>query len=139
VPAEYALKHVIVIVVVIDSMLAAYYEGKQIFLHRLSNHKNAMVVNSNHYRKLVKRQSFDVENTLMNNIKTVDYKPYNIDLSVYDEVGALNPYCDASANFENRFAEKLKTFAKYRVLIIDEMGYLPMDIQGANLNFSVNS
>jgi DNA replication protein DnaC len=41
------------------------------------------------------------------------------------------------AHFENRLAEKLKTFAKYRVLIIDEIGYLPMDIQGANLFFQL--
>jgi len=41
------------------------------------------------------------------------------------------------AHFENRLADKLKTFAKYRVLIIDEIGYLPMDIQGANLFFQL--
>lgn len=41
------------------------------------------------------------------------------------------------AHFENRLTEKLKTFAKYRVLIIDEIGYLPMDIQGANLFFQL--
>jgi DNA replication protein DnaC len=41
------------------------------------------------------------------------------------------------AHFENRLAERLKTFAKYRVLIIDEIGYLPMDIQGANLFFQL--
>lgn len=83
VPAEYALKHVTVIV--LDNMLAAYYEGKQIALHRLSYQRNSMIVNSNHYRRLIKRQSFDVENTLMNNIKTIDYRPYDIDLGVYDE------------------------------------------------------
>jgi DNA replication protein DnaC len=31
----------------------------------------------------------------------------------------------------------LKNFAKYKVLIIDEIGYLPMDIQGANLFFQL--
>lgn len=41
------------------------------------------------------------------------------------------------AHFENRLADKLKNFAKYKVLIIDEIGYLPMDIQGANLFFQV--
>ena len=41
------------------------------------------------------------------------------------------------AHFENRLQEKLKTFAKYKVLIIDEIGYLPMDIQGANLFFQL--
>lgn len=41
------------------------------------------------------------------------------------------------AHYENRLQERLKTFAKYKVLIIDEIGYLPMDIQGANLFFQL--
>lgn len=41
------------------------------------------------------------------------------------------------AHFENRLADRMKHFAKYRVLIIDEIGYLPMDIQGANLFFQL--
>lgn len=41
------------------------------------------------------------------------------------------------AHYENRLQDKLKTFAKYKVLIIDEIGYLPMDIQGANLFFQL--
>ena len=41
------------------------------------------------------------------------------------------------AQYETRLEEKLKVLAKYRVLIIDEIGYLPMDIQGANLFFQL--
>jgi DNA replication protein len=41
------------------------------------------------------------------------------------------------AHYENRLAERLKNYAKYKVLIIDEIGYLPMDIQGANLFFQL--
>jgi len=41
------------------------------------------------------------------------------------------------ANFENRLPDKLRTLAKYRLLIIDEIGYLPMDIEGANLFFQL--
>ena len=41
------------------------------------------------------------------------------------------------AQYENRLEEKLKVLSKYRVLIIDEIGYLPMDIQGANLFFQL--
>ena len=41
------------------------------------------------------------------------------------------------AHFENRLPDKLKALAKYRMLIIDEIGYLPMDIQGANLFFQL--
>jgi hypothetical protein len=83
VPSEYARKYVTV--VVLDNMLAAYYLGKQVALHKLSYTKNDMVVNSNHYRKLILKQSFDTENTLLRNIKTVDFTPTSIDLGVYDE------------------------------------------------------
>lgn len=41
------------------------------------------------------------------------------------------------AHFENRLPERLKHFSKYKVLIIDEIGYLPMNIQGANLFFQL--
>lgn len=38
---------------------------------------------------------------------------------------------------ENRLASKLKQYAKYKVLIIDEIGYLPIDKLGANLLFQL--
>ena len=41
------------------------------------------------------------------------------------------------AHFENRLSDKLKVLAKYRMLIIDEFGCLPIDIQGANLFFQL--
>ena len=41
------------------------------------------------------------------------------------------------AHFESRLPDKLKTLGKYKLLIIDEIGYLPMDIQGANLFFQL--
>lgn len=41
------------------------------------------------------------------------------------------------AHFENRLPDKLKTLGKYKLLVIDEIGYLPMDIQGANLFFQL--
>lgn len=41
------------------------------------------------------------------------------------------------AHFENKLPEKLKTLSKYKLLVIDEIGYLPMDIQGANLFFQL--
>ena len=82
VPSEYACKYVTV--VVLDNMLAAYHEGKQVALHLLSYHKNSMTVNKQHYRKMLVKQSFDTENTLMHNEKIVDFQPYSIDLGVYD-------------------------------------------------------
>lgn len=41
------------------------------------------------------------------------------------------------AHLENRLEQKLKTYAKYKVLIIDEVGYLPLDIESSNLLFQL--
>lgn len=41
------------------------------------------------------------------------------------------------AHRENRIEDRLKHFAKYRLLIIDEIGYLPVDKNGANLLFQL--
>ena len=41
------------------------------------------------------------------------------------------------AHLQNRLDDKLKQLAKYKLLIIDEVGYLPIDIQGANLLFQL--
>lgn len=41
------------------------------------------------------------------------------------------------ANYENRLYDKIKNYEKYSVLIIDEVGYLPIDIEGANLLFQL--
>lgn len=41
------------------------------------------------------------------------------------------------AHFENKLPDRLKVLGKYKMLIIDEIGYLPMDIQGANLFFQL--
>ena len=80
----------------------------------------------------------------------IDYSIVSDDLSQYDSlIAASNRYsthyfnCHElisilnKAQYENRLEEKLKVLSKYRVLIIDEIGYLPMDIQGANLFFQL--
>ncbi|MDX8337394.1 ATP-binding protein, partial [Candidatus Cetobacterium colombiensis] len=38
---------------------------------------------------------------------------------------------------ENRLEARLKHYAKYQLLIIDEIGYLPLDRTGANLLFQL--
>ena len=43
------------------------------------------------------------------------------------------------AHYENKLETQLKTFCKYKVLVIDEVGYLPFDKQGANLFFQLIS
>jgi DNA replication protein DnaC len=53
-------------------------------------------------------------------------------INCHDLITQLN-----KAHFENKLADKLKNYAKYRVLVIDEIGYLPINIQGANLFFQL--
>jgi Transposase and inactivated derivatives len=84
VPAEYVGKDVAV--VSLDNMLAAYYEGKQIALHRLSYQNRTMVVNPRHYRNMTIKQSFDIENTLLERDNLIDFPVQIPDLSAYDEL-----------------------------------------------------
>lgn len=53
-------------------------------------------------------------------------------ISCHDLIMQLN-----KAHAENRLEAKLKHFAKYKLLIIDEIGYLPIDKHGANLLFQL--
>ena len=41
------------------------------------------------------------------------------------------------AYLQNRLDDKLKTLTKYKLLIIDEVGYLPIDIESANMLFQL--
>ena len=83
-PAEYIGKDVAV--VALDNMLAAYYEGKQIALHRISYQRKDMVVNPQHYRRLTLKQSIDAENVLLEQDRVIDFPLKSSDLSRYDEV-----------------------------------------------------
>ena len=68
-------------------MLAAYYEGKQIALHRISYQRKDMVVNPQHYRRLTLKQTMDAENNvLLEQGKVIDFPLKPSDLSRYDEV-----------------------------------------------------
>lgn len=53
-------------------------------------------------------------------------------ISCHDLITKLN-----IAHQENRLKDVLKTFNKYKLLIIDEIGYLPVDHQGSNLFFQL--
>ncbi len=83
VPAEYI--GIDVAVIVLDNMLAVYHNGKQISLHKLSYSKNNMVVNKEHYKKLIYRQSFDIENTLLHN-NVIDFPSPKYSLNQYDDL-----------------------------------------------------
>ncbi len=41
------------------------------------------------------------------------------------------------AHLENRLEQRIKHFSSYAVLIIDEVGYLPLDIEASNLLFQL--
>ena len=41
------------------------------------------------------------------------------------------------ALLENRLEARMKFFSKYKVLIIDELGYMPIDSDSANLFFQL--
>ncbi|MDN0033664.1 transposase [Oscillibacter valericigenes] len=73
-------------VVALDNLLAAYYEGKQIALHRISYQRKDMVVNPQHYRRLTIKQFMDVENPLLKQDRVIDFPMKSRDLSQYDEV-----------------------------------------------------
>jgi hypothetical protein len=83
VPAEYIGKDVAV--VAFDSILAAYYEGKQIALHRILYQRKNMVVNPQHYWRLTLKQTMDAENVLLKQDKVIDFPLKPSDLSRYDE------------------------------------------------------
>jgi DNA replication protein DnaC len=55
-------------------------------------------------------------------------------INCHDLVLSLN-----KAQYENTLKTRLKTLSKYKLLIIDEVGYLPLDKQGSNLFFQLIS
>jgi hypothetical protein len=84
VPSEFVGKDVAV--VALDNMLAAYHEGRQISLHRISHIKKDIVVNAHHYRRLTLKQSIETENTLFSEDNVIDFPVKPHDLKRYDEV-----------------------------------------------------
>lgn len=53
-------------------------------------------------------------------------------ISCIDLINQLN-----KANYENKLDTRIKHYCRYELLIIDEIGYLPVDKQGANLFFQL--
>jgi transposase len=84
VPSEYAGGEVAV--VSMDSVIAFYHGSDQIAVHRKSHEKRGMVVSAHHYRRLTVKQSFDVENTLLDGDAVIDFPVRPHDLAKYDEV-----------------------------------------------------
>lgn len=55
-------------------------------------------------------------------------------LNCHELITSLN-----QAQFENKLKERIKNLCKYKLIVIDEVGYLPIDKQGANLFFQLIS
>jgi DNA replication protein len=53
-------------------------------------------------------------------------------ITCYDLIQKLK-----KASLENRLLDKMKVYEKYSVLIIDEIGYLPIEVEEANLLFQL--
>ena len=84
VPCEYVGKDVAI--VAMDNILVAYYEGKQVAVHRISHQKKDMIIAPNHYANIKIKERVGTPNPLMK--QEVSYETENIqmDLSKYDEV-----------------------------------------------------
>lgn len=67
-------------------------------------------------------------------IGTATYRKIAYFISCHDLIQQLK-----RAHFENNLEERMKHFNKYHCLIIDEVGYLPIDQEGANLFFQLIS
>lgn len=65
-------------------ILSIYYREKVIAQHRINPGHNVMNINPHHYEPLTKRQSQDVDNTLLNDTDILYASIPDIDLSVYD-------------------------------------------------------
>lgn len=83
-PSEYVGKDVAI--VAMDNILVAYYEGKQVAVHRISRQKKDMVIAPNHYANIKIKERAGTPNPLMK--QEVSYESENIqmDLTKYDEV-----------------------------------------------------
>lgn len=84
VPAEYVGKDVTVIV--LDHMLAAYFEGKQIALHKLSYSRNTLNVNKEHYKSMKKQRRTEL---LRTRLKCPDFhteRLWNSSILIFSQV-----------------------------------------------------
>ena len=86
--------------------------------------ENILFVGSPGVGKTHKATSIGIENAKNN------HSTYFINCN--DLIQALK-----KAHLQNRLEDKLKTLAKYKILIIDEVGYLPIDVEAANMLFQL--
>jgi hypothetical protein len=84
VPCEYVGKDVAI--VAMDNILVAYYEGKQVAVHRISHQKKDMIIAPNHYANIKIKERVGTPNPLMKQEVSYELENIQMDLSKYDEV-----------------------------------------------------
>lgn len=94
------------------------------YLKFIENHENIIFVGPPGVGKTHLATSLGMESAI-NRISTYF-------ISCHDLVLQLK-----KAHLENRLEQRLKHFLSYSVLIIDEVGYLPLDIEASNLLFQL--
>ena len=83
-PSEYVGKDVAI--VAMDNILVAYYEGKQVAVHRISRQKKDMVIAPNHYANIKIKERAGTLNPLMKQEVSYELENIQMDLTKYDEV-----------------------------------------------------
>lgn len=83
-PSEYVGKDVAI--VAMDNILVAYYEGKQVAVHRISRQKKDMVIAPNHYANIKIKERVGTPNPLMKQEVSYELENIQMDLTKYDEV-----------------------------------------------------
>lgn len=83
-PSEYVGKDVAI--VAMDNILVAYYEGKQVAVHRMSHQKKDMVISPNHYLNIKIKERVGTPNPLMAQESSYESENVPMDLTKYDEV-----------------------------------------------------
>lgn len=83
VPSKYAEKECFLRVT--GSILTIFHQSELIAQHRLDTGKNNMNINPEHYRELLNRQTFSIENTIFNAPDEIHSYVPEIDLSIYDQ------------------------------------------------------
>ena len=80
---------------------------------------------------------------MINDKETVEYKQWWYEDNIQERYKFITEkkleisLAEKKALIENRLESRLKHFAKYKVLIIDEIGYMPIDSDSANLFFQL--
>ena len=125
VPPKYLGKRLVL--QVYDNYLYVYYNTELIVIHPVSTKK--LNYTQNHYvaisKQTFKHPAMDIEKIAKKRYSTYFIKCHDLIMQL------------KKAKLENRLEARLKHFFKYKLLIIDELGYLPIEKDDAKLFFQL--